>query len=776
MRKYWPYPFVFLILLILPVLWEESGTSYRLALFVCLGLAWLLLRMKGRKDLALRMSGVVMMVFVGTQIALTFKMSSPSVGIDIVVNDLVLFLIFLFIYDSLDLGWNDKVWLDGFICIGILFGLIELTAVVNWYLKWGQISGSIFSQPPIGYRSPGVFFGHPNVTAGFMNLVIPIVLIRFLGSRSGISRLVWVIGLLPCLLTVYVTKSRGGWIGLASGVSVCLVLFYTPLLKRANKFLRERKLPNIIKGYLWAYAAVALVTMVGAIFFVNQILKAPHGSLAARWDIYQYAYKMIALSPLLGHGTGSYPFLNALRSSSIFDDYVYLHAHNLWLQIGVEMGVIGISMGLLFVGMLVWAFIEAWKQISVEGDQRGYLAAFAGVGVAVGMQNILDYLFSNLLYTLGVFLVIALMLKQDREHSGIRLSWQKASSLIAVLLGLGLFGMVFSMRGDTEFSRGLAAASRRDWEKASEQICYAADLNPSDSHYNFQCALANAYASYEDSDLDHLINALIYQKAGLAVDPNWYVHWANLATYEWKIGQQESAIEHMKRAAINSPRRALFWVNLGWMEEQIGNDTEAKEAYLNGLQFDPWLLEDEFFTSSPLRRAIHESQFSSNDWSLGLEALEDKNYSKADQEIALANRTYPYGSIPGISLALLRERVGKKAEALDIVQRDLFLNGETARALLIAARVLLDLDKPDDANLYLRSALKRIENTNYSFYYYKAAYHRDFLASDLSPYLLRLGWNVDILNLPELITVAGTVGRMDDSAVVLRWAEEAKNP
>ncbi len=61
----------------------------------------------------------------------------------------------------------------------------------------------------------------------------------------------------------------------------------------------------------------------------------------------------------------------------------------------------------------------------------------------------------------------------------------------------------------------------------------------------------------------------------LEKDPYWYVHWANLASYEWQLGQREAAVEHMQQAAEMAPTRPFIQVNLAWMQEQMGDTRQA---------------------------------------------------------------------------------------------------------------------------------------------------------------------------------------------------------
>jgi hypothetical protein len=117
----------------------------------------------------------------------------------------------------------------------LLISLVCCLLVVLWFRRWDAAVGS--GSPPIGFRLPGILVGHPNVIAGFLNLLLPLVLVRLVAPRSWWIRILLVFMLALFLITEYFASSRGGWIGGAAGIAVTVGLLVLPWLRRTSAAL-----------------------------------------------------------------------------------------------------------------------------------------------------------------------------------------------------------------------------------------------------------------------------------------------------------------------------------------------------------------------------------------------------------------------------------------------------------------------------------------------------------------------------------------------------------
>ncbi|MDI3480562.1 MAG: hypothetical protein PWQ97_217 [Tepidanaerobacteraceae bacterium] len=203
---------------------------------------------------------------------------------------------------------------------------------------------------------------NPNVLAEYLALSIPVVLGVLMGSKSAIRKLIFFIILIVLLICLVLTFSRGAWLGLA----LALVVFAA---------LKEPRL------LVW----LILLGFISPLFMPSVVINrvASIGSLedssnAFRVTIWIAAIRMIKDYWITGVGLGLTAF------SRVYRDYMIagtpaLHAHNLYLEIGIEMGIAGL---LTFIWMIIASFSSAMNCIKNDNWHSfvlaGVVAALAG--------------------------------------------------------------------------------------------------------------------------------------------------------------------------------------------------------------------------------------------------------------------------------------------------------------------------------------------------------------------------------------------------------------
>lgn len=209
---------------------------------------------------------------------------------------------------------------------------------------------------------------HPNVLAGSLVILLPPVLagLLFDGRRMGWS---WLIlgGLaaLAMLGVLVLTQSRGAWMGLGA------VLVALPALRWRRG---------------WLALPLALAAVAGGVYWLGleralDILASSStiSGIDGRVEIWSRAVYMIQDFPFTGVGMGSYgdvadvlyPFFLAAPGS-------VPHAHNLFLQVAVDLGLPGLVawLAVLFSGTLA-----AWQVYRAGRLSGRTLAAGLGAGL-----------------------------------------------------------------------------------------------------------------------------------------------------------------------------------------------------------------------------------------------------------------------------------------------------------------------------------------------------------------------------------------------------------
>jgi putative inorganic carbon (HCO3(-)) transporter len=210
---------------------------------------------------------------------------------------------------------------------------------------------------------------HPNVLAGTLGMIWPLSVATLLfGDKHETGRLerglTWsaAVGIGLVLL---ISQSRGAWAAAAVSVGL-LVLLRWPVM---SKFAAAAVMLAVI-GLLLAQADNADA------LFTADFLNDWNG----RIEIWARGIWLIQDFPWTGTGMGTYglltdslhPFVR-VRPGSV------PHAHNLFIQVGADLGVLGLAAWLGIALLMVWLALQIrWGDDSLRA---GLLASFAALAV-----------------------------------------------------------------------------------------------------------------------------------------------------------------------------------------------------------------------------------------------------------------------------------------------------------------------------------------------------------------------------------------------------------
>ncbi|MDA8109392.1 MAG: O-antigen ligase family protein [Betaproteobacteria bacterium] len=274
---------------------------------------------------------------------------------------------------------------------------------IGLYALWGS-SPSVLRY----YNGPGA------QSSALLTLMPCAALAAFVAARTSLARSVrWAgIALIALLLAAaYATLNRTVWLGFAAQLAL-LGAFW-----RARPELRPRPLRAARKWLLLATAA-CVVAAAGAMTLVVQKERLHENAAAAfeqdpRLELWPAVIRMIEAHPLTGYGFGRGIARHTLHEE--FDDALLWHAHNLFLEAGVELGLPGIALLLLVLGATLREGWRLWRDPEPLAAACGValLAVLAGMLV----RNMTDVLWvrQNALLYWGV---IGALVAWGRKASG----------------------------------------------------------------------------------------------------------------------------------------------------------------------------------------------------------------------------------------------------------------------------------------------------------------------------------------------------------------------
>ena len=654
---------------------------------------------------------------------------------------ILIFLVFVFYINRTDI----KLWEDSLITFVVLVSFFEAGLVLFWLAKWVHISGSVFLLPPIGFRIYGVILAGSNFTAVFLNLVLPFITIRFILAKSKSVKRLWAFVFILVLIIELFASSRGGWIAGTMAVGTTLIFYSFPFWSKTplNKVLRqlvERIQKNLGKVFLYFTLISAAV---GLFLRQIQITQGHYGLLSGREYIWANSWQIWSQSFLLGHGPGSFPIFYS-DIAGLPPGWLAADAHNLWLQVVAESGLMGLFFAFLIVINVVGMGIKVWKSADLDDERRARVSAYLGIGVGIFVSTLSGFFFQIPIYTIVCLLLLSLIMKLD-EDQGIVISKWSGVSIVIIAFSLFAFSSWFTSRGLDSFERGKTEFISGRLHQGMELICYSTSQAPDISIYQFQCGLVAGQVFSQTSDQNALGRAIQATRSGLALDPYWPVYKANLSILEWQAGDRTSALADMKEVVRRAPKNALLRVNLGWMAEQMGFEALARTSYQQALLIDPWLSLSDFFNENQLRRSLVEPNFLPDEpiayRIAAFLAIQNSDFDSASEYLERAFHEDPTDAEAIAIQALLAQEMGDQ-NAWFLAQESIFLEGANPRALVWAAQIAREIGEEKQAVLFAQrafsiwSAKKQYDTETYYYFYdpspFGASYIPGYVRADIS--------------------------------------------
>lgn len=310
------------------------------------------------------------------------------------------------------LGLHPDRWAWRTILFFILLGGMSQAFIGIWQFglrgsgpEHFQIAASPF------YRAYGTF-EQPNPFGGFVSWMAALGIGAFIGESmrrmqtKTIDRwkFVWLVFLIAAslitLLALIFSWSRGAWLGFAAGMAA--FLFFLPRKRLAGGLALGLGLAVFVLA--WQLNWLPSVATQRLVSFTEDLrlgdvrgadINDANFAVLERLAHWQAAVAMAEYNLLDGVGFGNY--------ETAYDDFALInwpaalgHAHNYYLNILAETGVVGLLSYLLF-----WLAVM-WQTLRVIGrshwPQRGLALGLFGAWVALGTHHMLDKLYVNNLY------------------------------------------------------------------------------------------------------------------------------------------------------------------------------------------------------------------------------------------------------------------------------------------------------------------------------------------------------------------------------------------
>ena len=275
---------------------------------------------------------------------------------------------------------TNRSQLDGLVFFLVLAGTaVAFYGICQYLFGWGYqsaawVDSDMFSD--ITFRTPSTL-ENPNMLGQYLTLIIPLGGAKLLGSKKWSDRIFYFLCCAIMCICMILTFSRGAWLGLLFAGAIFFIfmnprfILLVPVCLVAMYFV----LPNTV---------ISRFTSIG---------NMGDNSTSYRVSIWMGTLAMLKDYWLCGVGPGTAAF-NMVYPAYSYHGIVAPHAHNLFLQIVCDLGIIGLIVFILLIFVYGRMLCRA---LSRETDRKSRLLQLATLGGAMGflVQAMTDYSFYN---------------------------------------------------------------------------------------------------------------------------------------------------------------------------------------------------------------------------------------------------------------------------------------------------------------------------------------------------------------------------------------------
>jgi O-antigen ligase len=238
-------------------------------------------------------------------------------------------------------------------------------------------------QPRMGGWIYGPYVNH-NHYAGLMEMLVPIPLVLALTRlASNRTRALATAAAAVMVGTIFLSGSRGGMLAIVAELIILAVL----LIKQ------KRSLGTALGIGVFLTIVTALLIWIGGDEVSHRIatMGISHSEISndIRWNIDRDAFRMFLKKPIFGWGLGTFPVV--YPQFRTFDTNFFVNqAHNDYLQLLVEMGLLGFATMLWFLLTLYRRAVKKMGNWTAEISGATTLACVLGVS-GILVHSLFDF-------------------------------------------------------------------------------------------------------------------------------------------------------------------------------------------------------------------------------------------------------------------------------------------------------------------------------------------------------------------------------------------------
>lgn len=472
---------------------------------------------------------------------------------------------------------------------------------------------------------PAANYANKNMAIHVIVLLFPVGAFLFLTAQKNTTA--WATALMLCLVVVYLiyTQTRAGWLAVTCQSLLFVVLHKTTRLNLAPLWSRQKKWALITGG-------IVVLTMmnIGPAGFTPgyEAVGLRAASIAsiqgnhARFAIWADTISLIKQHPLLGVGLGNLKVhFPSVQKESLFLYTQYLKdAHNDYLQIWAELGLVGLILFMFFIASLGVFFFKTHKERS--GDLAKTLELHAiGLSLAgIGINGLFCFPLERMIPLFIIMTMLALVASLAREgkpdkpiHIPKRFA-AYAGIVLFVFAPIMVVDNLKAIAADHLYLKTCVATVEEDWQRVIDSGSKALHYQPADATPHSHIGAAYLAQDKDSEALPHLLAMLEkfpyhyitllntgtayyslrdYPKAeeyfaeAVRIAPIAGAAHGQLGKTYWKLKEYSKALAEFNQAILlDPPKKSAYLYNLGLVERELGHVPEAISAFERAIAAD----------------------------------------------------------------------------------------------------------------------------------------------------------------------------------------------
>jgi len=378
------------------------------------------------------------------------------------------------------------------------------------------------------------------------------------------------------------------------GMFIIEVVAFTAAAFIFPRFRKARKNAVAVGGL--AIAAVLAATFLPVLFIekspmIGRVV-APESAASAqiRPFFFDIGVEMLKGSPIVGVGADNFgqEFVRSRMqyaernpndpNLALADDALAERAHNEYIQIAAELGLVGIVIFAVLLGGIVYAGIELLRNFRRASPYA--VAAFIGMGAFLASSLVTAYAFRIIQNGIAFFIVLAVAVggTLGRRPSAKRSSSSKTKwhVMFAVISILAVMLATYSIVRIVALQTAISGSSNSDATRRDAELEKAISIDPANANLEF------GYAKILLSDKRYDAAALHFRRAidkGKATS----VDYTQLSIAQRLGNDLDGAESTIREALIAYPRSAFLYARLAYILDLKGQHAEAAAALNKGL-------------------------------------------------------------------------------------------------------------------------------------------------------------------------------------------------